>query len=136
MKKSRMKPMVMALLIIICQWGCSSFMAEHREAREVTIDPIDFATLEEGTYTGYYGGGMKGWRENSVEITLSPGRVEQIRLLFSREFDPDNPDYLALIGRIIDQQSLQVDAISGATLTTLAHLKAVENALEKAHVQE
>ncbi len=34
-----------------------------------------------------------------------------------------------IINTIIESQSLQVDAVSGATLTTKAYVKAVENAL-------
>jgi uncharacterized protein with FMN-binding domain len=37
---------------------------------------------------------------------------------------------------VIDAQSLQVDTISGATLTSKAYLKAVENALLKAQREE
>jgi major membrane immunogen (membrane-anchored lipoprotein) len=33
-------------------------------------------------------------------------------------------------GRVIREQSLQVDTISGATLTSKAFLKAIENALD------
>ncbi|HHV58206.1 MAG TPA: FMN-binding protein, partial [Firmicutes bacterium] len=36
---------------------------------------------------------------------------------------------------VIKSQSLQVDVISGATLTSKAHLKAVENALEQAEIK-
>lgn len=37
-----------------------------------------------------------------------------------------------LFRHVIESQSLQVDVISGATLTSKAHLKALENALEQA----
>jgi uncharacterized protein with FMN-binding domain len=43
-----------------------------------------------------------------------------------------NTDQAKLFDRVIEAQSLQVDAISGATLTSKAYLKAVENALEQA----
>ncbi|KTD85658.1 FMN-binding protein [Paenibacillus etheri] len=37
-----------------------------------------------------------------------------------------------LFRHVIESQALQVDVISGATLTSKAHLKALENALEQA----
>ena len=40
-----------------------------------------------------------------------------------------------LFDEVIKSQSLQVDVISGATLTSKAHLKAVENALEQAEIK-
>ncbi|WP_368487958.1 FMN-binding protein [Clostridium sp. BJN0013] len=36
-----------------------------------------------------------------------------------------------LFQKVIELQSLQVDIISGATLTSKAHLKALENALKQ-----
>jgi uncharacterized protein with FMN-binding domain len=40
-----------------------------------------------------------------------------------------------LYSRVIAQQSLQVDTISGATLTSKAYLQAVENALVQAQYE-
>jgi uncharacterized protein with FMN-binding domain len=40
-----------------------------------------------------------------------------------------------LFRHVIESQSLQVDVISGATLTSKAHLKALENALEQAETK-
>jgi len=40
-----------------------------------------------------------------------------------------------LFGDAIKSQTLQVDVISGATLTYKTHLKALENALEQAQVK-
>ena len=37
-----------------------------------------------------------------------------------------------LFSRVIDQQTLKADVISGATITSKMHLKAVENALGQA----
>ena len=37
-----------------------------------------------------------------------------------------------LFARVMEQKTLQVDAISGATITNKTHLKALENALIKA----
>jgi uncharacterized protein with FMN-binding domain len=43
-----------------------------------------------------------------------------------------NTDRQMLYERVIEAQSLQVDTISGATLTSKAHLQCVENALVQA----
>lgn len=40
--------------------------------------------------------------------------------------------YETLVSRVIDKQSIQVDGISGATITSNTFLKAVENALQEA----
>ena len=112
--------------------GCVGLAEEHEEARAVTIGDIDFSTLEQGVYRGSYPGGMHEWRANTAEVTVGQGRVDTIRLVASAELDVDDPEYAALARRVVEAQSLDVDGISGATLTSKAHLKAIELALEHA----
>ena len=108
-----------------------SITKEHKEARNVTIENIDFPSLADGTYTGYYEGGMYKWRECEVEVTVSLGKVKEIKLLNSKDPGGNNADHDKLFNRVINEQSLQVDALSGATLTSKAYLKAIEIALLK-----
>jgi uncharacterized protein with FMN-binding domain len=57
--------------------------------------------------------------------------VVSITLVESKEDRPQE-FFEGLYGSVIEAQSLRVDAISGATLTSKAHLKAVEAALLQA----
>jgi uncharacterized protein with FMN-binding domain len=93
---------------------------------------------------GEYAGGMYKMRATKVEVTLSSGKVTEIKLLKGAMDKEGKPAVLLLtkgmsindlFGRVIESQSLQVDTISGATLTSKAHLKAVENALEQAQAK-
>jgi len=111
--------------------SCISPIKEHKEAANLPIANIDFSRINDGTYIGTYEGGMYQWRENEVRITISLGKVTKIELLKSKEERPaEFTD--TLYNRVIEKQSLHVDAISGATLTSKAFLKAIENALSKA----
>ncbi len=101
---------------------------EHKQARDISIKDIDFSRLESGIWNGHYDGGMYGWRENSVMVTVGDGRVTQIVLQHSAESN----DYTLIYRQIIAAQSLLVDGISGATLTSRAYIKGVENALLQA----
>lgn len=104
---------------------------EHREAKNLPIGDVDFNNLKDGTYIGEYEGGMYKWRANEVQVRVSSGKVTNIDLLKNKENQP--PEFTnKLYGRVIESQSLQVDTISGATLTSKAYLKSVENALAKA----
>ena len=60
------------------------------------------------------------------------GRVSDIQLGGSKDPGAENTDYKVLYERVIEDQTLQVDTISGATLTSKAYLQAVENALLQA----
>jgi len=121
-----------AAVIICClMLSCISPIKEHKEAANLPIANIDFSRINDGTYIGTYEGGMYQWRENEVRITISLGKVTKIELLKSKEERPaEFTD--TLYNRVIEKQSLHVDAISGATLTSKAFLKAIENALSKA----
>ncbi len=122
-------------IILLTSYGCKKINLEHDEAMNLEIKAIDFSTLTPGEYTGYYAGGMYGWRENECKVTVDTlskdySRVITIELIQSVEDQPQS-FFDELYQRVIDKQSLQVDVISGATLTSKAHFKAIEDALIK-----
>lgn len=107
------------------------FSGERREGRNLPIGVVDFKKLNDGTYVGKYEGGRFKMRANKVEVTVSSDKVTDIKLLENTEGRPSKFTN-ELYDRVIKAQSLQVDTISGATITSKAYLKAVENALDKA----
>jgi len=112
--------------------GISRVFREHKEIRALPLNRVDFSDLKDGVYTGAYEGGMYKWRQNSVRVTVSDGKVSDIEQL-GIGFTYNEPDKLkALYDRVIREQSLEVDVISGATLTSKGFLQAVENALLQA----
>lgn len=112
--------------------GWSNLMKEHREARNLPLDAVDFNRLKDGSYHGAYAGGMYKWRKNECDVTVSAGKVTGIQLAGSQDPGGKNTQHKELYDRVIQAQSLQVDTISSATLTSKAYLKAVENALIQA----
>lgn len=112
--------------------GWSKLMKEHREARSLPLNRVDFSRLDDGTYHGAYDGGMYHWRRNECDVRVSGGKVTGIHLTVSQDPGGKNAQYQELFERVIQAQSLQVDTISGATLTSKAYLQAVENALVQA----
>lgn len=121
--------LVMTMICLLT--SCFSLSREHEEARNVEIRNIDFKKLVNGSYLGVYKGGMYKWRENEVQVMVISGKVSEIALLSSKE--NRTPEFTEeLFHRVIENQSLQVDVISGASLTTKALLKSIENALIKA----
>ncbi len=123
---------VLAVLLGLGMGGGMLYTAEeHKEAKNLPIAAIDFNNLNDGTYIGEYEGGMKKWRTNKVQVTVSSDKVTEIKVLEQNyDLKPEFTD--KLYDRVIGSQSLQVDTISGATLTSKACLKSVENALTKA----
>ena len=109
--------------------GWSRLMKEHQEARSLPLNAVDFSRLNDGNYHGAYAGGMYKWRANECDVTVTGGRVTGIQLVESQDPGSKNTQVDVLYDRVIRAQSLQVDTISSATLTSKAWLQAVENAL-------
>ncbi len=123
---------VVAVLSVAGGIGWSKLSKEHREARSLPLNAVDFSKLNDGTYYGAYAGGMYKWRVNETQVSVSSGKVTGIQLVASQDPGGKNTQHKVLYDRVIQAQSLQVDTISGATLTSKAYLQAVENALVQA----
>jgi uncharacterized protein with FMN-binding domain len=136
-KKGKHKMWIIIPVIIILILAATAAIAllatsgERKEGLNLPISNIDFSKLKDGTYTGEYEGGRNKWRTNKVQVTVTGGKVTDIKLLQTKENKPKEftDD---LYSQIEEKQSLQVDIVSGATITSKAYLKAVENALSKA----
>ena len=103
---------------------------EHSEGINLPIGIVNFNKFHDGTFDGKYEGGQFKWRANKVQVTVSSGKVSDIKLLEDTEERPTEFTN-ALFNRVIKSQTLQVDTISGATISSKAYLKAVEDALSK-----
>jgi len=132
-KSKLLTAVILAIIIVVAGLGAALLFTqgERREARNLPIKEVSFAQLQDGTYIGEYEGGKYKWRANKVQVTVSSSEVTDISVLeqsekMSAEFTGE------LFGRVIQEQSLQVDTISGATLTSKAFLKGVEIALDHA----
>lgn len=123
---------IVAILGIGGGIGWSFLKKEHYEARNLPLNAIDFSKLNDGTYIGEYEGGMYKWRANKVKVTVASGKVAKIELLSSSDAGKDNTKQEVLFDRVIKEQSLQIDTISGATLTSKGYLQGIENALKQA----
>lgn len=133
-RKGKMKMWIIAVVALLAAsvgGGILFTAGERREGRNLPIRAVDFHSLKDGTYVGEYEGGKYKWRANQVRVIVSSGKVTDIQLLMHKE--NRSPDFTGkLYGRVIESQSLQVDTISGATITSKAYLKSVENALNEA----
>jgi uncharacterized protein with FMN-binding domain len=125
--------MVLTFLLVILAAaggiGWSFVSKEHREAASLPLNAVNFNKLHDGTYHGAYAGGMYKWRTNECDVTVTNGKVTAIQLAGSKDPGAKNTGYQMLYDRVIASQTLQVDTISGSTLTSKAYLQCVENAL-------
>ena len=111
------------------------------ELAALTIGDVNIASLSDGTYTGVFHGERGSLRDTAVRATVEGGRLTDIQTVNGTQegsgtsVAATEPITAELYGEVIAAQSLQVDAVGGATLTSRAHLKALENALRPAQTE-
>jgi len=94
-----------------------------RQALGVSIAPIDFSHVEAGVYLGAYENGAAA----RVKVRVAGHRVVEVAILEHKTQLGRKAESLA--EAIVRKQSLEVDTVSGATMSSLVILKAVEQAL-------
>lgn len=115
-------------LLVLIIGGTIFYMTRGLNSGEnMIINSINPAQLKDGVYRGNYNGGR--W-SNEVNITLKNKRIIQIAIAKSVVFEKPEVSR-ELINKVIEKQDTDIDIISGATVTSKAYLKSIENALLK-----
>lgn len=119
--------MFLLLMVLICAGGFF-YLSRGLEAGEnVVINGLDVSTLPDGFYQGKYEHGR--WT-NEVKVTVKAQKITAIEIIDDVTIaQPGLAD--KIFGEVIQAQNTKVDAVSGATVTSKAYLKAIENAIQK-----
>ena len=107
--------------------------AETTEAE--TVEETAIAVIEEsGIYRdGEYEGRGTGFSGTvTVKVTVAEGKIAEIVVLDAADEDPWFKNAKALLGNIVEAQSTNVEAVSGATYSSKGIIEAVRDALDKA----
>ena len=127
-KKKIISFIILLLLLIglICGAVYLKKVADYKRAVvETTIGEIDIADVSDGIYIGEYD---VNFIYAKVEVTVEDGEIVSINILEHRHERGKAAE--TVIEKIIDEQKIDVDAISGATNSSTVIKKAVENALK------
>jgi uncharacterized protein with FMN-binding domain len=115
--------------IIILLGGCgglSEALARAEEVKSLELHTPDLTSAADGTYRGSYDAGLT---KAEVETTLQDGRITAATLV-SHEHGRGKPAE-ALVDTIVTAQSVELDVVSGATISSKVILKAAERSLQK-----
>ncbi|MGI6037633.1 MAG: FMN-binding protein [Limnochordia bacterium] len=93
-------------------------------AAGIVFNPLTFDNLQDGTYVGEHDARLVYAK---VQVTVEGGRVTAIDLMEHRHGRGQRGERILEV--ILQKQSLQVDHISGATISSKTIAKAVENSL-------
>lgn len=133
MKLSRTK--IFLLLAIFLFLVCLTFavvylkgVADYKKAvKETAFSDIDISNIPDGVYVGEYD---VDFIYAKVEVTVQNGAVTNIDILEHKNGRGKPAE--VVVDRIIEQQKIDIDAVSGATNSSVVLKKAVENALKGA----
>jgi len=116
---------IVGVLVLVIGGGLIYITSGLETGKNLAINAVDLTQIEDGTYSGSYEGGR--WA-NSVEVTVSDHKISQIDVI--KTVNIETPEVTnQIVENVIEKQNTTVDTISGATITSKAYLKSIENAL-------
>ncbi|MDR0569174.1 MAG: FMN-binding protein [Spirochaetaceae bacterium] len=94
--------------------------------RDTWIEPLDMTRIQDGVYRGE----AKNWPVAAqVEVRIEKRRISRITIIRHQEGKGESAE--AITDAVIAEQSLDVDAVSGATLSSKTILQAIAEALKR-----
>jgi uncharacterized protein with FMN-binding domain len=95
--------------------------------KNLPVSHIDISQLKDGIYTGKYDAGRFS---NEVKVSIKDNKITKIDVTKKEAFANEDVTQ-KLLKEVIKKQNTDVDTISGATVTSKAYLKSIENAISK-----
>jgi uncharacterized protein with FMN-binding domain len=112
-------------IVVLVAAMLTGAMSGMGEIRKLVINDVDLAAIADGVYSGSYH--QARWTYD-LEVTVAGHKITSIK-----NINPKTKRAKGFNGKaameIIKKQSPEIDAVSGATISTKAFGKAVENAL-------
>ncbi len=115
--------MVIGISSVLLWCGCSS--------EPVTGGRIDTEHLVDGVFTGEFSNGPV---HVVVKVHIEDRGIAHVELVEHRNWRGEKAEK-DVIRRIVMQQSTSVDAVSGATMSSVAIMNAVQAAVEKSQAE-
>ena len=131
--KKVLKVIISIIVVVALLAGAGMFFITRglKEGAELVINDINPSVLEDGKYNGSY---KSGRFSSQVEVVIKEQKIADIQLISEPMGKPgEATDTISpeLFKRVIEKQTPNVDVMSGATVTSKAYLKSIENALIK-----
>jgi len=131
MKKKHIIILAVIIFITAIAISVTKMISEFNEGVEqlagLEIQNIDFTKIPDGSYSGSYGTIPVSVK---VKVTVENHKITEIQLIEHNNGRGDPAEIIP--DKVIEAQTLEVDTVSGATHSSKAILKAIENALNSA----
>lgn len=128
MKKLLKIFITLIILIAVMIAGVMISLTQGLEAgKNIEINGLNMTNIEDGTYKGKYEFGR--W-SNELEVAVKDNIITDIKVVSDVKYAKSAVSD-KLFAEVIEAQDTKVDTVSGATVTSKAYLKSIENALIK-----
>ena len=121
---SKTKKVLLIALILIVLSGCA-LVKYKKKIASTEIQTINLKAIEDGVYEGFYDVYLINAR---VIVEVDSNKIVRIELV---EHKHDKFSGEPMIQKVLNEQSLEIDIITGATNSCKTVLKAIEIALSK-----
>jgi uncharacterized protein with FMN-binding domain len=116
---------IVIIIILIAASGIFYITRGLEAGSKVVINPVSITSIPDGAYIGTYKSGR--WT-NELTVTVKNHKITKIDV--EKDVRIPKPEWREqLFNNVIEKQSLDVDIVSGATVTSKAYLKSIEDAL-------
>lgn len=119
---------VVIILLIIAGIGLGIYLKQvadyQQSVKDITFGELDIYDVADGTYSGECN---VNFIYAKVEVTVKDGVLTNIELLEHKNDQGQAAE--KIVNKIVEEQKVDVDAVSGATNSSTVIKKAVENAL-------
>ncbi|MDF2949510.1 MAG: flavocytochrome c, partial [Sedimentibacter sp.] len=122
MKSRKFLSLLLAVMLVLSMTACQQKEAEQPAEEEKPQDLV--SAVKQGEGSGKYG-------LFKVEVTLENSELKDIKVIESSESGFTEPVIEQLTKQMVDSNSVEVDAVTGATLTSFAFINAVKDAVEQ-----
>lgn len=111
--------MVTFLISLMLSFAC-------KEYEDIVIEDVALNSAQDGVYSGEYNTTLV---KATVKVNIKDNIIQDIEIVKHQCGTGKKAE--AVVDRVVQNQSLKVDAISGATYSSKVILKAIEKAVRK-----
>lgn len=122
---------LLALGFPIFSSGCRT-AKEVQKTMAMEIAGVDLDKVADGTYQGSHPVGIMKY---VVDVTVKDHKIASIDIVEAFSGNEHSRKGQAILDTVVANQSLEVDVITGATVTSKAYLAAIRDALTKGLVE-
>ena len=115
---------IIGVILIICICMIPFDMVQQKKLKNMVIKEVDLNTYNDGEYVGEFK--LHRW-QYTVKVNIKEQKITNIEIA---DKTLQNKYSQKVIAKVIEEQKVNIDTVSGATISDKALLKAIENALD------